>query len=80
LEGALVQAHLCVLEQLRALGAELLFGFVLILAVYVNHGVDGFFLSRYSGVFSNHLDVSLLLFVDMVVEYPQISVTNESRL
>ena len=54
LERTLVQPHRGVLKKRAAFRAELAFGTVLVLAVNVNHGFNGFFLSRDSRVLINH--------------------------
>ena len=48
LERALVKSHERIRQKLGAFRAEFAFGLMVTSAVYVNHGVDGFFLSCYS--------------------------------
>lgn len=55
LEGALVQPHPRVLQKLGAFGTKLAFGFVLVLAVKVNHCFNGFFLAFHPRVLHSHL-------------------------
>jgi hypothetical protein len=60
LEWALVKAHMCVAEELAAFRAETVLGFVVSLAVNVNHCLDSFLFSSYSRMlhfrFGCHLD------------------------
>jgi hypothetical protein len=55
LEGTLVQTHLGVLKKFAAFRAEFTFASMLVLAVYVNHSFNGFFLSRDSRMLFNQL-------------------------
>ncbi len=56
LKGALVQSRESVRQKLGAFRTQLIpFGLMVTFAVYVNHGVNSFFLSRYTRMLLAHL-------------------------